>query len=317
VVLCSVVPLFVVAGAIGGYWLSRRALAPVDAMTAKARAIGIANLSERLPALRTKDELQRLTETWNEMLDRLERSVSNISQFTGDASHELRTPIAIIRLAAESALRRGRSEEEYRRALEHVYRESNNMAVLIENLLFLAHADTQQQEPSELVELTSLTQAACLDLAPVGNAKHVDVAHVKLGRPMRVLGDGVALVRLFRILLDNAIKYTPEGGSVRVELEQEQGGFVVRVIDTGIGIPEGVRDRVFERFFRVDASRNKELGGYGLGLAIAFTIVKQHRGRIIVEPNLPTGSIFHVWLPAAGPETNSVIRETPLRTASL
>jgi signal transduction histidine kinase len=312
VVLCGVVPLFVVAGAVGGYWLSRRALTPVGAITAKARAIGLANLSERLPVLRTNDELQRLTETWNEMLDRLERSVSNITQFTGDASHELRTPIAIIRLAAENALRRGRPEAEYRLALEHVYRESENMTALVDNLLFLAHADTQRQRTSGVVELRCLTEAACVDLTPMARAKHIDIQHATPSSPMRVPGDQSTLGRLFRILLDNAIKYTPEGGSVRIDLQQEDDGFSARVVDTGIGIPEGVRDRVFERFFRVDPSRSKESGGYGLGLAIAFAIVKQHGGRITVEPNSPTGSIFWVWLPAAEAATNPTTSELML-----
>ncbi|HEY6991410.1 MAG TPA: histidine kinase dimerization/phospho-acceptor domain-containing protein, partial [Bryobacteraceae bacterium] len=172
--LLAGIPLFAVCGAVGGFWLSRRALQPVDAITERARTIGLNNLSERLPVPHTNDELQRLTETWNAMLARLESAISKISQFTADASHELRTPVAIVRLAAENALRRTRPEAEYRAALERIQKESENMTHLIEDLLFLARADFDHSAgETGTVELKGLIDDVCLDLNPLAEVKGI------------------------------------------------------------------------------------------------------------------------------------------------
>jgi len=298
VLLSAAVPLFVVCAAAGGFWLSRRALRPVDEITERARTIGLNNLSERLPVPNTNDELQRLTETWNAMLARLQLAVSKISQFTADASHELRTPVAIVRLAAENALRKTRSETEYRGALERIQKESENMTRLIEDLLFLARADFDPSSgETGAVDMVALIESVRLDLIPLADAKAVTVSQKIATHPIEVAGSLSALRRMLVILLDNAIKYTPEGGAVTISLEQRSEHATVTVEDTGIGIPEDARSRVFQRFFRVDPSRSKESGGHGLGLAIAQTIVERHGASIEIRPALQGGSIFSVSLP--------------------
>ncbi len=298
--LAATVPVFVLCAIGGGYWLSRRALVPVDKITERARTIGVSNLSERLAIPNTHDELQRLAETWNGMLERIETAVSRISRFTADASHELRTPVAIIRFAAENALRRMRPEAEYRAALQRIQSESENMTQLIEDLLFLARADVQETlAEHESVELESLVESACLDLTPLAAQKGIALTRKLPHSPITVLGDFSGLRRMLLILLDNAIKYTPKGGRVSVAIEQADGQAVLRVEDTGIGIPEEAKARLFQRFFRVDPSRNKETGGYGLGLAIAQAIVQQHHASIEVETKTGRGCIFSVFLPVA------------------
>ncbi len=296
--LALAVPLFIVCGVGGGYWLSRRALLPVDRITERARTIGVSNLSQRLEVPRTNDELQRLTETWNGMLERLEAAVLKISRFTADASHELRTPVAIIRLAAESALRKPRDEAEYRAALQHIQRESESMTNLIGDLLFLARGDVEAPNESEPVILDELVKAVCADLSPLASMKRIALTQNLPEAAVMVSGNSSALRRMLLVLLDNAIKYTPEGGNVSVRLEQDRDEVVLRVEDNGIGIPEAAKSRVFERFFRVDPSRNKESGGYGLGLAIARAIVQQHKASIDVRSNATGGSVFSVFLPS-------------------
>jgi len=298
--LVMAVPAFIMCGAAGGYWLSRKALSPVDSITERARTIGVTNLSERLNVPRTNDELQRLTETWNDMLGRLEVAVSRISQFTADASHELRTPVAIIRLAAENALRKTRSESDYRKALRQIQSESESMTQLIEDLLFLTRAEVHNSSMElAIVDLQAVVKTVCLDLNPLAEAKSITLTQDVPECPISVLGDFSALRRVLLILLDNAIKYTPEGGVVTVGLHEQSETAVLTVEDTGIGIPEEAQNHVFQRFFRVDPSRNKESGGHGLGLAIAQTIVDQHQASLKLQSKSSGGCIFSVSLTVA------------------
>lgn len=248
--LALTVPLFIVCAALSGYWLSRKALLPVDRITERARTVGVGNLSERLAVPRTRDELQRLTETWNGMLERLGTAVSRISRFTADASHELRTPVAIVRLAAENALRKPRTEAEYRSALERIQRESANMTHLIEDLLFLARADVEETTAqAEVIDLNPLIQEACFDVGPLASAKNLDLAQYLPDQPVRVSGNISDLRRMLLILLDNAIKYTPPAGRVSIRLVHDDSQAILSVEDSGIGIPEEARMRVFQRFF--------------------------------------------------------------------
>ena len=298
--LVVAVPICIVVAAAGGYWLSRKALTPVARITERARAIGVTNLSERLEVPETRDELQQLTETWNGMLARLETAVTRISRFTADASHELRTPVAIIRLAAENALRKPRPDFEYRAALKKIQSESESMTRLIEDLLFLARADAEEAAGNlELIELRGLVESVCSDLRPLSAAKQLDLRWAVPANAIAVAGRPADLRRMLVILVDNAIKYTPSEGVVAVTLEQDGDRVKLRVEDTGVGIPEEAQTRVFQRFFRVDSSRNKDSGGFGLGLAIAQAIVERHNASIALQ-NKPTGGcIFEVSLPLA------------------
>ncbi len=291
------IPLTLVAASFGGYAISRRALGPVDAMTTAAATIGIGSLSSRLDVPPTGDELARLAATWNRMLERLETAVHQLTQFTADASHELRTPVALIRTTAELALRRPRTAEDYREALSQIVEESERTSRLVDDLLTLARADAGRAAlPAEPLDLAPLVRDVCAQGALLAGARRVAVEAETPEAPVTVTGNPPALRRLLFILVDNAIKYTPEGGSVTVSLSR-QSPAVVSVHDTGIGIPPDMLPHVFERFFRADPSRSRDAGGAGLGLAIAKWIADRHNATIEAESVVGAGSVFRVRFP--------------------
>ena len=296
--LLAMAPAVLLLASLGGYWLSRRALAPVDDLTSAARSISIQNLSSRLKAPHTGDELQRLSETWNEMLERLEAAVKRLTQFTADASHELRTPIALIHTTAELTLRRDRSAETYRQALEQIVLEAERTSRLIEDLLTLARADAGLPSlPMDRLELAPLVHDVCRQGSVLAEARQVKLTADVTERPVFVRGNDPALRRLFLVLLDNAIKYTPAGGAVAVSLAADPGGATVAVQDTGMGIEQSALPHIFERFYRADPSRNRSDGGAGLGLSIAKWIADSHRAEICAESVAGHGSVFRVKFP--------------------
>jgi heavy metal sensor kinase len=288
--------LLVAAGV--GYWMSRRALAPVDALVRTAREVSGTNLGGRLQKLSTGDELQRLSDTLNEMLDRIESAFRRVTQFTADASHELRTPVSLIRTEAELALRRYRTETEYKDSLQHILVEAERTTTLIEQLLSLARADsgreTLHMRPVNLPETLrgvadSWKQVAAIrDLRFSANIDDQDAV---------VSGDETLLRRLTDILLDNAFKYTPSPGTVSLTLEHRDEVAIITVQDSGVGIPQEEQSKIFERFYRIDKARARAQGGTGLGLAIAEWIVSQHRGSISVESRPGEGATFRAKLP--------------------
>jgi heavy metal sensor kinase len=288
--------LLVAAG--GGYWLSRRALAPVDALVRSARDIGGSNLSSRLQKLYTGDELQRLSDTLNEMLERIESAFLRVTEFTADASHELRTPISLIRTEAEVALRRSRKEAEYRESLYHILLESERTTRLIEQLLALARADSGRETlQMQAVDLCLTLRDVAESWQQVASVRNLEFSRSIAGSDSFVLGDETLLRRLADILLDNAFKYTPSPGSVHLSFEQRGDNAVIAVRDSGVGIAGEDQSRIFERFYRVDKARSRAQGGTGLGLSIAQWIVQQHRGTIAVESRPGSGTIFRVELP--------------------
>ena len=284
-----------------GFWLSRRALAPVDAITRTARGINAANLNSRLEKLDTGDELQRLSDTLNDMLGRIETAFARVSQFTADASHELRTPISLMRTEAEIALRKSRDEGEYQEALRHILLEAERTSTLIEKLLSLARADAGR-ESLELrrLNLQEISQKVAMNWRQaIANGRHK--FKESLGnKDLFIEGDRTSLVRLLNILLDNAVKYTPPDGEIEIGLSQENGQAVLTVKDSGIGISDDDQAKIFERFYRVDKARSRDLGGAGLGLSIARWIIEQHRGSIQVRSTVGMGSQFRVYLPLHG-----------------
>jgi len=303
-------PLLLVSASAVGYWLSHRALAPVDALARTARTISGHNLSSRLEQLHTGDELQRLSDTLNEMLARIESAFLRITEFTADASHELRTPIALIHTEAELALRRSRNEAEYQEALRHILAEADRTAKLLEELLALARADSGREaldiQPIDLLAIWHESTAKWSQVATLRNLQfegRLNVEHLP------VMGDASALRRVIDILLDNAFKYTTSPGKVTLSAQAEQGWTVLSVEDTGIGIAPEDQTRIFERFYRVDKARSRELGGAGLGLAIAQWIVQLHKGTITVESELGKGSVFRVEIPAttSAMDTNATL----------
>jgi len=291
-------PAVLLVAALGGYWISRRALAPVDALTSAARTIGIQNLSRRLTVLATGDELQRLSETWNDMLARLESAVKRLSQFTADASHELRTPIALIRTTAELALRRERSPEIYREALRQVVAESERTSHLVEDLLLLARSDAGLPAlPLERLELTPLVRDVCRQGQVLAEERQLELSAEMPDQPVYVEANDASLRRLLLLLLDNAVKYTPPGGHITVTVNPDPAGATVAVRDTGIGIPDSALPHVFERFYRVDESRNRDGAGSGLGLSIAKWIAERHHASLEAESAMGHGSVFRIRFP--------------------
>jgi heavy metal sensor kinase len=297
-ILLATTPLVLVIATIGGYWMSRRALAPVDAITLEAKAIGADNLSQRLAVPKTGDELQRLSETLNEMIGRLDDAFQRITRFTADASHELRTPLTLMRTTAELALRGEQPQQEYRESLEQILAELERTSHLVENLLLIARADSggAQLHLSDM-DLTQTLREACLQAAPLFEVKHIQVDSQIPDHPIAVKGDAQGLRRLFLILIDNAVKYTPTGGSVNVSADQTNDTAVVTVTDTGIGIPSDDLPHIFERFYRVNKARSREQGGAGLGLSIARWIVETHGGKISIESEANRGTMVRVCLP--------------------
>jgi heavy metal sensor kinase len=295
-------PLLLLGASAVGYWLSHRALAPVDALARTARTISGHNLSSRLEQLHTGDELQRLSNTLNEMLERIELAFLRITEFTADASHELRTPIALIHAEAELALRRSRDESEYREALQHILLEAERTAKLLEELLALARADSGGEaldiQPVDLLTTLRESTSKWNQVALLRNLQFEERLDVQR---LPVTGDENALRRVIDILLDNALKYTPSPGKVTLSAEEKNGRVVVSVEDTGIGIAPEDQVRVFERFYQVDKARSRELGGAGLGLAIAQWIVQLHQGSIAVKSAMGRGSVFRVEIPATTP----------------
>jgi two-component system heavy metal sensor histidine kinase CusS len=292
-------PIVLLIASIGGYWISRRALAPVDDITQAARSIGIENLSQRLAVPATGDELARLSETWNGMLTRLESAVQRLSQFTADASHELRTPIALIRTTAELTLRRERSNDTYREALHQIVAESERMSQLVEDLLLLARADVGLPAlPLERVELTPLVRDVCRQGEVLARLRQLEISAEAPVEPVFVQANDPELRRLLLLLVDNAVKYTPAGGRITVSVGCDPNGATVAVRDTGIGIPETALPHVFERFYRAEQSRNRDDGGTGLGLSIAKWIADRHHASLEAESESGKGATFRVRFPA-------------------
>ena len=291
-------PALVLVAAVVGYWMSRRALGPVDALVHTAREIGGANLHSRLQKLNTGDELERLADTLNEMLDRIETAFLRVTQFTADASHELRTPVSLIRTEAELALRRSRGIAEYQESMRHILLEAERTTVLIEELLALARADSGREAlHMEPVNLRHTLGSVVDGWKQVAAIRDLEFCAAIDNLEAFVMGDEVMLRRLADILLDNAFKYTPTPGSVRLSLEQKPDSAVITVQDSGVGIAQEDQSKIFERFYRVDKARSRALGGTGLGLAIAQWIVTQHGGSITVESRLGAGATFRVELP--------------------
>jgi heavy metal sensor kinase len=299
-------PLLVILASLLGYWLGGRALAPVNRIIQSAKEVGVQSLSRRLELPRAKDELRRLTETLNAMLDRIESTVKRITQFTADASHDLRTPLSLIRTNAELALRRPRTENEYRATLTRILAASEESAQLIDHLLTLARADARATQLNlELAQLLPVLQDACQQARLWAQAKGLDFQDALPAEALVLHMDAPAMERLLLTLLDNAVKYTPAGGTVRLRAySDERHAAIVEIADSGIGIAGSDLPHIFDRFYRADQARSREAPGSGLGLAIARWIANRHNATIEVESSLGNGALFRVRVPLADPATS-------------
>jgi heavy metal sensor kinase len=297
-----VIPIAIILASLGGYFLARKSLAPVVAMSSQAGRIGAENLHERLPIQNAKDELGRLAASFNELLERVDQSFERQRRFMSDASHELRTPAAILRGESEVALSRAeRPAEEYRESLAVLHAEAQRLTQIVEDLFTLTRADAGQYplSPKEfyLDELVADCTHAARSLA---SAKQITLT-CEVPEELPIRGDEALLRRMILNLLDNAIKYTPPGGRVSVTCERAGNEYALNVTDSGAGIPEDLHQRVFERFFRADKARTRserDGGGAGLGLSIARWIAEAHHGRLLLARSDASGSTFTALLPA-------------------
>jgi heavy metal sensor kinase len=291
-------PFVLLAAGTGGYWLSGRAMKPVHDITSTAHGISEQNLSQRLEIPAASDELRQLSETLNEMLARLDAAFTKIVRFTADASHELRTPIATIRTTAEVILQRPRTVVEYEEMVRQILAESEFTSELIENLLTLARADAN---PAQL-ELSSVDARNVVQEIIPGS--EIRASHLGLqwsvsitSQEILVLAERQSVKRLLLILVDNAIKYTPRGGSVTLTLRSTATQAVFEVIDSGIGIAPEDLPHIFERFYRASNARYVNSDGSGLGLAIAQWIANAHHGTVEALSVSGERTTFRLTLP--------------------
>ncbi len=319
-ILVVTVPSILLIASLGGLFLANKALKPVDRITQTARMITSQNLNQRIQTLKVKDEISRLIDTFNEMISRLDHSFRQIKQFTTDASHELKTPLTILKGEVEVALRKRRDAHEYERILESNLEEINRMTKIVEDLLLLSKADIGEiRLNKEDIPLNRFLKGLTEQMKVLAQPKNIRIEVLTGGNnngeeEIHIFGDTLRMRELFINLIDNGIKYTEPGGSILITLAKEMNGHMtsspdnqydqgyakVVITDTGIGIAKEDQEKIFNRFFRVDKARSREQGGSGLGLSICKWIVEAHQGEISVESELGKGSSFIVKLPLHG-----------------
>jgi heavy metal sensor kinase len=307
--LLLLTPAVLILAAIGGHIMSRKALAPVAAIATMARRINDRSLDVRLPIPATNDEVSHLSETLNQMLERIESGVRSMREFTANAAHELRTPISLIRTEVEVALSFPREADEYRESCEQVQLEATRMTSLIQSLLMLARIDAGTEETrfapldaAQLVLLIGSKWKNSMDHALL------DFSVIAPNEPVWILADLHSMQRLLTILIDNAMRYTPSGGSVELRAVQQDGVAILSVRDTGIGIAPEHLPRIFDRFYRVDRTRDGTSGGSGLGLALAKWIAEKHNTTLIVESEAGRGTCFRFEIPVVNVQAQIGVR---------
>lgn len=293
------VPLALLIGSYGGLLLANQALRPVDRITRAAEQIGAGDLSERVPAPSKMDEIGRLAATFNNMISRLQSAFERQKQFTSDASHEMRTPLAVMRGDIELTLRRERNVEEYTRVLTSNLEEIVRLSRLVEDLLMLARADSGRVELSlEPFDINLLCREMVEYITPLVLQRHQTISYEGDDQEVIILADSHRIKQLLLNLLDNAVKYTDENGSITVGLKTQSGWAVITVSDTGRGIPAEDLPFIFNRFFRRSKSTSdRTASGFGLGLSIVKWIVDTHGGKIEAKSKIGEGTTFIVSLP--------------------
>jgi heavy metal sensor kinase len=318
IILVITVPSILMIFSLGGQFLANKALKPVDRITQTARIITSQNLNQRIQTLKVKDEISRLIDTFNEMISRLDQSFRQIKQFTTDASHELKTPLTILKGEVEVGLRKKRLPHEYEQILQSNLEEINRMSKIVEDLLLLSKADIGEIRLSkEDIDLTRFITGLIEQMKILAQPKNIRLETSNHQGEIHILGDPLRMRELFINLIENGIKYTEEGGSILITIAKEtddsfsplsphgkrKDAFAkVTVADTGIGIAKEDHEKIFNRFFRVDKARSREQGGSGLGLSICKWIVEAHQGEITVHSEPGKGSSFIVRLPLYTPQ---------------
>src|SRR6266705_2322475 len=298
-------PLIVAVAIGGGYLLMRGALRPVDEIRQKAAQITSRNLSERLPVLHTGDELERLAIDLNQMIDRLEESFHQINRFSADASHELRTPLTVLQGELESMARsRSNLPAEIRDTVGSALEETQRLARIVENLLAISRLEAgEARKQPERLDFAELARNTADQMRLLAEEKQIHL-NCDGAEPVEVDIDPSRLKQVVVNLLDNAIKYTPEGGRVSISVMKRDGRAVFEIADTGIGISPDDLPHIFDRFYRADRARSRQMGGTGLGLSIVRSICLAHDGQVKVESIEGQGSVFHIELPLAKDKRN-------------
>jgi len=293
------VPAVLLLASVGGYFLARKNLSAIAYMNAQTQRISAESLSLRLDVRNPRDELGGLATTINDLLARLESSFNEQQRFIADASHELRTPLAVLRGETEVALGKPRTLDEYQQSLSLIQDEAERLSRVVEDLFILARhpIDTPAAVIKETVSLTDAVRDCARAAHVLAARKGIRLNIANNAPPIALTGDEDLIKRMILNLLDNAVKYTPEGGEISLNLGRQNGNAEIVVRDTGIGISEADQRRVFDRFYRVDKARSRAIGGAGLGLSIVRWIVEAHGGKIQVQSNPGNGSVFIVELP--------------------
>jgi heavy metal sensor kinase len=302
-------PLALGLAGVGGYFVARRALSPVERMARRAREINAERLGARIDVENPHDELGLLAEAFNETLCRLERSFEQLKRFTSDASHELRTPLTAIRSVGEVGLQQGGNRHHYREVIGSMLEETGRLSRLVESLLSISRADSGQIRLEQAtIALLPLVREASSLLDVLAEEKGQTVS-LDGDESIRVKTDVVILRQVVINLLDNAIKYSPRSGHISVlVLRNDSLTACVEIEDCGPGIPPEHRDKIFDRFYRIDEARSREAGGAGLGLAIAKWGAEAHGGRLVLT-STATGCIFHLLLPVSAESTGEGLAE--------
>ncbi len=291
-------PISLLVSIAGGFLLTRWVMRPVSLLRQAAQGLSLTDPDKKLPLSGSGDELDRMAETFNNVLERLQQSYQGVISFTADVSHELRLPITAIKGEAEVALERERNLEEYQKILSSIIEEMDRLTRMINRLLLLTRADSgKDQISNENVNLTVLLEQLTEFFRALAEIKNISLSFLSEGKNYMIEGDPSKLQELFSNLIENALKYTPEHGAVTVSLRAVSEEYHICIIDTGIGIAREEQEKIFERFYRVDKARSRTDGSVGLGLSIAQMIARAHRGQIIVESQLNKGSCFTVILP--------------------
>lgn len=282
---------------LGGYWLSRRALSPVSSIIDAAKSITATDLDKRIPVnYQVRDELTDLAETFNMMLNRLQKGFEREKRFTSDAAHELMTPLSSMRSDAEIMLRKPRSKEEYRETIQRMLTESRHMSEMVHLLLQLSRVESVHRSQPEVVNISRITEIVSEEHQQKAYEKNIDL-DIEIGPDLRVRAHGAYIEEIINNLLGNALKYTLEGGNVELQLKQSSGKAVIHLRDTGIGFDEETKKHLFERFYRANHKDVQENSGSGLGLPLVKAIVELYDGEIrAYSDGLGKGSTFVVEL---------------------
>jgi len=295
-----VIPVVLAVANIGGFIIFNKSFSPIILLSNEMKKITAHHLYKRLPDLEGDDEIATLYKAINDMIARLEKSFEQIKQFSGDASHELRTPLTIMKGEVELALRSERTKEEYQEILVSVLEEIERMTNIVENLLLLAKSEAGEiLIDKKEINIKEIVYELCDQLEMFASERNVSLIFNEL-EDANIIGDKLRLRQVFTNLIVNAIKYNVEGGKVVIKIENSPNGVLVVVEDTGIGIKPEEINKIFDRFYRSDKSRKREVGGAGLGLSICKSIIEAHGGYIDVESEFGKGSKFSVWLPKTG-----------------